>query len=61
MNLKYQMHSYGILVVTSQSMNKNFWVPHPILLCLQTSKCPTLLKPLLHTILIFGRGVLIQE
>jgi hypothetical protein len=31
--------------VTSQSMNKKFGAPTP-LLCLQKSKCPTLLKQL---------------
>jgi hypothetical protein len=34
------------IVVTSQSMNLKNWGSHPLLLCLQTSKCPTLLKQL---------------
>jgi hypothetical protein len=40
----YKFHSN--IVVMSQSINKNFWVSHPLLLCLPTRKFPTLLKQL---------------
>jgi hypothetical protein len=39
----YKFHSH--IVVTSQSINKN-WGSHSLMLCLQTPKCPTLLKQL---------------
>ena len=40
--MEFQSH----IVVTSQSTNKKFGPPNPLLLCLQASKCPTLLKQL---------------
>jgi len=40
------MEFYSHIVVTSQSMNKKIWDSHPVLLCLHSSKCPTLLKQL---------------
>ncbi len=39
------MEFLSYIVVTSQSMNI-IWGSHPLLLCLQTSKFPTLLKQL---------------
>jgi hypothetical protein len=44
MSQVYKFHSH--IVVTSQSINKEFGAPTPLLLCLQTRKCPTLLKQL---------------
>jgi hypothetical protein len=40
----YKFHSHT--VVTLQSINKKFWGSHPLLLCLQIRKCPTLLEQL---------------
>jgi hypothetical protein len=49
MNLIYLIHSYGISVSYSCDITKcilKIEAPTPSLLCLQTSKCPTLLKQL---------------
>jgi hypothetical protein len=49
MNIIYQIHSCGILVSYSCDITKyeyKIWGSHPLLLCLETSKCPTLLKQL---------------
>ncbi len=40
--MEFQSH----IVVTSESINKKFVATTPLLLCLQTSKCSTLLKQL---------------
>jgi hypothetical protein len=40
----YKFHSH--IVVASKSINKKIWVSHPLLLCLQTSKMPNLIRTL---------------